>query len=146
MAAFLIFSLSNACTNTNSEVPPKTELSSPSAPDTSVSNIENPFAPQESDSSLTRAPAYVNSATWDPSTYSLHLAGDLPTACHQLRIAPTFNASETVSNLLMVEVYTVISSDMACTAALEPFETTLIVENIAEEIYAINVNDQEIFP
>lgn len=248
---FSLISISTACSLPSGEISPEiftTDSSTPnadafydealSAPSSSdAMKIFNPFAPQESDNDLMRAPAYVSKAEWDLLTSTLHLMGDLPTSCHQLRVAfvdvqttngtpaPLLGAEneeviqdmyivvykdgapsvadnadairaqveadggrveyiydavlngygaylppkalknvrsdpnvayveadmvisvsedDVMDNQLIIEIYSVISSEVVCAESLEPFETNLTIENIPDSTDTIKVNEQVI--
>ncbi len=107
----------------------------------------NPYKPQESDRGFIVAPAYVNLVEWNNDTSTLRLLGDLPTPCHQLRIA--FLNTDVQSDLglqLMLSAYSVISPDDMCADMLESFSVDLIIDNSIGEIESVKINDKVFFP
>ena len=100
--------------------------------------IQNPNAPQTDDSALIKGKAYVESVAWDEAAWTLSISGELPTPCHQLRVNPTLSA-----HVLELEVYSLSDPASMCTQVLEPFKTSLILENFSKSDYSILINGEE---
>ena len=103
------------------------------------------YAPQPGDEKLARDPVVVEGskvliAQSPPSQIMLHLTGRLLTPCHQLRVAVS---NPDALNKLMVEVYSVASSD-PCEATPEPFEVTVPLGSNLKGRYTVWVNGQQI--
>jgi hypothetical protein len=121
---FLLMTSMFSCMPAQIEATPEKEL-----------NINNPYGPQENDSSLTRGKAYVDSIVWLADGQELKITGNLPTPCHELRVDVSQNDNE-----LALDVYSVTSTDQVCAEVLEPFTASLIIENFSKEEYALTVN------
>lgn len=100
--------------------------------------IQNPNAPQTDDSALIKGKAYVESIAWDEAARTLSISGELPTPCHQLRVNPALSA-----HVLELEVYSLSDPASMCTQVLEPFKTSLILENFSKSDYSILINGEE---
>ena len=141
-------------------VPDSDPTQSPAAgPDSTVSNpgLEtpvvrktavvrpNPYAPQPGDKELLRGNAFVESANLlvsesYPPQYSLTLQGNLPSPCHDLRVALPVEAE---AGKLNIEVYSVIAEDVICIQVLEPFEVFVPLNYPAGQ-YSLWVNGEQI--
>ncbi|MDP2966437.1 MAG: hypothetical protein Q8N39_10465 [Pelolinea sp.] len=103
-------------------------------------SVDNPYAPQEGDSGLTRAKAYVEIADWSPADNKLHLAGSLPTPCNQLRVS--FTQAE---GKLTFDVYSLTDPKQMCAEMIQPFDVFLAVKNMPVKGISILVNGEVIF-
>jgi len=105
----------------------------------------NKYAPQPGDSGLTHEQVYLDSVellTMEsyPLQFMLVLRGNLPTPCHQLRVAvsePDLKAQITV------EVYSLARPDTACAQVLEPFEANISLGSYPAGHYTLLVNGEE---
>ena len=118
--------------------------SDPSYPNPSYPNStdSNGYTPQDSDASLTRAEAYIDSSELlimesYPPQFMLNLKGSLPTVCHQLRINVS---SPDAENKIFVDVYTVVSPDTVCIQVLSLFEVNVSLGSFATGHYILFVN------
>jgi inhibitor of cysteine peptidase len=121
--------------------------SSPDSPVTSETPSEpgqNDFLPSPADGSLIRGVAYLNSVdllTLEsfPLQFMLVLKGELPTPCHQLRIA--VNPPDT-TNKIVVDVYSISNPDAMCIQVLEPFEVNYPLGSFPPGSYSLWVNGE----
>lgn len=73
-----------------------------------------------------REPVYIgetelSAMLTDPPSISLHVTGDLPTACHEFR----YEYEWTQIGRLEVSVYSLISPAATCIQGLHPFDETI---------------------
>ena len=100
------------------------------------------YAPKPEDASFTRSETYVDSSqllTLEsfPLQFMLNLKGNLPTPCHQLRIAVSPPDAE---NKVSVEVYSVSNPDEICIQVLAPFEVNYPLGSFPTGTYSLWVN------
>ncbi len=112
----------------------------PAAPPTS--NI----IPSPADSNLMRGEVYLDSIELltvesYPLQFMLALKGNLPTPCHQLRVAVS---QPDVDNKVFLDIYSVSSPDVMCTQVLEPFEVNYLLGSFPEGRYMLWVNGEMI--
>lgn len=104
----------------------------------------DPLAPQPGDADLIRGDAYLRTASlliresFPPQT-GLTFAGELPTACHQLRVEISPPDPE---NRIVLEVYTVVDPEQVCTQVLEPFDESLNLGSFPTGHYTVWVNSK----
>lgn len=94
---------------------------------TPAPNLSSEYAPQPSDKTLRRGEAFVEEAgvlilESFPPQFQLNLVGDLPTPCHQLRVAL---APPDDQHQILAEVYTVADPNLLCTQVLASFSVTV---------------------
>lgn len=104
----------------------------------------NPFSPKPGDKNLTRGNVFINEASLViresyPPQVSLSIGGDLPTPCHQLRVEITSPDQE---NKIMVEAYSVVNPDMACTQVIKPFQEYIDIGTFPSGHYSVWVNGE----
>jgi hypothetical protein len=102
----------------------------------------NPYQPQPSDSALQRGAAMLDSAQIVaresfPPQYSLLLKGNLPTPCHQLRIAL---GAPDANKIIQAQLYSVVDPNRMCIQVLAPFEAAIRLEGYAAGKYSVQVN------
>lgn len=105
----------------------------------------NNYAPQPGDSGLTHEQVFLDSVellTMEsfPLQFMLVLRGNLPTPCHELRVAvsePDLQAQ------IAVEVYSLARPDTTCAQALEPFEANISLGSYPAGHYILVVNGEE---
>jgi hypothetical protein len=104
----------------------------------------NPFLPKSGDEKLTRSDIFIHEASLMiresyPPQISLSLSGDLPTPCHQLRaeIAPP-----DAENKILVDVYSVVNPDLACTQMVKSFQEQIDLGAFPGGHYAVWVNGE----
>jgi len=129
--------LLSACATTSTPNPDAPVSSDdPSAP--SDSN----FIPSPADSALTRGNVTLSNVellTMEsfPLQFMLSLKGDLPTPCHQLRIAVS---APNAKNEIGVDVYSVVDPNEICAQVLEPFEVNYPLGSYPTGHYILIVN------
>jgi hypothetical protein len=106
--------------------------------------VTDPLAPLPDDKQLTRGNAFVQESGLliresYPPQIALSVSGELPTPCHQLRIAvPTPDPD----NKIAVEVYSVVNPDMMCTQVLKPFQEQVELGSFPSGHYSVWVNGE----
>lgn len=110
----------------------------PSVPPTGTS------APILSLDSFERSVVYLDSVELltmesHPLQFSLELAGNLPTPCHQLRVDVS---PPDADNKVIVEVYSVVDPGVMCTQVLKPFELNHPLGSFPEGKYTLWVNGE----
>lgn len=120
----------------------------PSYPDPSAGSMpaNETFAPMPEDAEFLRSEVYLDTAqllTLEsfPLQFMLNLKGNLPTPCHQLRIAVTPPDSE---NKVMAEVYSISNPDEICIQVLAPFEVNYPLGSFPAGMYSLWVNGVKI--
>lgn len=144
LMSILVFVLS-ACSADASEP----ANSNPSYPNSSYPNpsypnpsSQNDYAPQPSDANLIRGELYLETKevlTLEsfPPQFTLHMTGNLPTPCHNLRAAVNLPDSE---NKIVVDVYSVVDPDVICAQVLAPFDVTIPLGSFPLGKYTLWVN------
>lgn len=104
----------------------------------------NPFFPKPEDQSLRRGNAYLDEASLAiresfPPQVSLSLKGNLPTPCHQLRVAVSAPDAE---NKIAADVYSIIDPNQACIEVLAPFEEYIDLGTFPTGHYTVWVNGE----
>jgi hypothetical protein len=125
-------------------VPPDDAVTSPPAGSPSQEPVKNPYAPQTTDSNLTRGKVSIKEMgvlvrESYPPQISLSLSGALPTPCHQLRLQVGEPDEE---HKITVEAYSVVDPDMICTQILEPFQASLDLGTFPGGHYSVWVNGE----
>jgi hypothetical protein len=136
LIAILLAAILSGCASPSPDSPVSSD--SPSEP------IQSEYLPSPADGSLLRSEAYLDSAellTLEsfPLQFMLTLKGNLPTPCHNLRIAASPPDSD---NKIVVDVYSVASSDAICVQALEPFEVNFPLGSFPIGTYMLYVNGE----
>jgi len=124
------------------------------SPDTAVTNspgetppqqpVKNPYAPQPSDSSLTRGEVFIEEKgvlvrESYPPQISLSMSGNLPTPCHELRVQV---GEPDEKNNIQVEAYSVTDPNMMCTQVLKPFQASIDLGTFPSGHYSVYVNGE----
>lgn len=126
-------------------LPPDSTVTSPPGDNMPTSEpVPNPLAPRPGDEQLTRGNAFVQEAGLliresYPPQIALTVSGELPTPCHQLRVAVPAPDQE---NKLAVEVYSVVNPDMMCTQVLQPFQEQVELGSFPSGHYSVWVNGE----
>lgn len=112
--------------------------------DTHTAPQSSEFSPSPADGALTRGTVFLETtglATLEsyPVQFMLQLKGELPTPCHQLRIAA--NPPDT-DNKVVVDVYSVVSPDEICIQVLAPFEVAFPLGSYPAGKYSLWVNGE----
>lgn len=102
------------------------------------------WLPRPGDDQLTRdtvtlTTAEITSPENSPYQFVLHLAGDKPTPCHQLRVS----RGQPVNNELQVEVFSLVKPGEACTSVIQFFDVNVPLEAPAGQ-YSVVVNGEKI--
>lgn len=119
-------------------------------PESPVSNLTpvptsaDPYAPQPGDDALQRGPAHVEDAgvlvlESYPPQFHLHVSGNLPDPCHELRIA--IAGPDAASNIA-VDVYTVVDPSLICIQVLKPFAANADLGTYPAGHYTVTVNGE----
>jgi len=155
----LVLLILSACTpaqNSRSDSTGQSEPPMPSAdhtpgPDDIVNNQDplkpktDDTVPRHGDEQLTRGPVFldsVNLLTMEsfPLQFSLSLAGNLPTPCHQLRVAVSPPDAE---NKIVLEVYSVFAADTACAEMLKGFTENVPLGSFPAGHYTVWINGEK---
>jgi hypothetical protein len=124
---------------------PDTPVTSPPGDSTSTNEpVFNPFAPQGGDENLLRGNAFLSEASLViresfPPQISLHVQGDLPTPCNQLRVDI---AAPDAQNKIEVELYSVSDPNRVCAQVLQPFEEAIDLGTFPAGHYVVWVNGE----
>jgi hypothetical protein len=105
---------------------------------------ENPLSPKPGDANLTRGNVYIHEKSLViresyPPQISLSFRGDLPTPCHEVRAEI---AAPDPENKILVDVYSVVDPNIACTQMLEPFEEFIDLGTFPPGHYSVWVNGE----
>lgn len=143
---FLLVLLAISCVPALEPTPlPDTAVTNPPVDNVSTNEpIVDPFSPQPGDSKFTRGNVFISESDLViresyPPQISLHISGDLPTPCHQLRVK--INEPDT-ENGIDVEAYSVVDSERACIQILEPFEKYINLGTFATGHYTVWLNGE----
>lgn len=77
----------------------------------------------------------------DIPKFVLRISGALPTPCHEIRVT---ESEPDESDLIQIEVYSLIDPDEVCIQVLEPFEVIVPVSSYNKGISQVIVNGQVI--
>ena len=118
----------------------------PVSSDTHTAPQSSNFIPSPADGSLTRGEVFLEVkglATLEsyPVQFMLQLKGELPTPCHQLRIAAS---PPDVDNKVNVDVYSVVNAAEICIQVLAPFEVAFPLGSYPTGTYSLWVNGEMI--
>jgi hypothetical protein len=100
--------------------------------------------PRHGDDALLRENVYLDSIdllTMEsyPLQFSLALTGNLPTPCHQLRVAV---APPDDTNRILVDVYSLVAADGMCAEVLQPFTQNIPLGSFPAGRYTLWVNGE----
>jgi hypothetical protein len=106
----------------------------------------NPYSPAAGDEKLERGNAFPELGASElvvmesyPLQVSLHLVGNLPTPCNQLRIAVPMPDEK---NGIKVEVYSIVEKGKVCTDVLQPFDVTIPLGSYSGNKYQVYINGE----
>lgn len=104
------------------------------------------FSPQNGDIDFTRSDARLEKTELIiresyPPQISLGMSGDLPTPCHQLRVAINEPDSE---KRIMVDVYFVVDPKKSCIQVLKPFQEYVDLGTFPSGHYSVWVNGEQV--
>jgi hypothetical protein len=131
--------------------PPSTSLTLPSAASStatlltiSTGTTSTGYSPQPGDAKLTRDKVFLDLAksrlivsSGSPVKVSAVLTGNLPDACHLLRIVVGTAAS---SGNINIQVYSLFNPGVACITVLKPFSVTVPLGSFTSGQYTVMVN------
>lgn len=140
---FLLTLLSASCAPTRNTLPPDRIVTYP--PDDTISSNEppaNPLAPKPGDVNLTRGEVFIKESGLliresSPPQIALFFSGDVPTACHELRVLVSPSDAE---NKIMVDIYSVVDPDMICTQVLKPVKESIELGTFPSGRYTVWIN------
>jgi hypothetical protein len=106
---------------------------------------DNPYAPQANDTQLLQAGLQISTLSLlapvdDPQIYLL-LTGALPSPCNSLRVRIQ---PPDAQQRVMVDVYSVVNPDLACTAVLKQFEAQVPLGVYPPGLFSVWINGQRI--
>ena len=147
MFLFAILVMMAACTPATQDVtlPPDTAVTPPPEETMQADRpMENPFSPRPDDSNLSRGNVFIQEVDLMiresfPPQISLHLKGELPTPCNELRVEV---GDPTSGNEINIDVYSVVNPDRICTQVLAPFEANIGLGTFPSGHYSIYVNGE----
>lgn len=129
------------------ELPPDTAVTSPPEGTMPSTTPEIPrFSPQNGDIDFTRSDARLEKTELIiresyPPQISLGMSGNLPTPCHQLRVAINEPDSE---KRIMVDVYFVVDPKKSCIQVLKPFQEYVDLGTFPSGHYSVWVNGEQV--
>lgn len=103
---------------------------------------ESPFAPQPGDAALQRGPAFLNTTELlqlesYPIQIQVHLQGELPSPCHQLRVQVS---GPDAQNQIQLDVYSLADPNAVCAAMTQPFDEGISLGSFPTGKYTVWVN------
>jgi hypothetical protein len=103
------------------------------------------YEPRPGDEQLDRGSVFVEAfdiLTLEsyPPQFMLHLSGNLPTPCHELRAVVSGPGKGSRIN---VELYSLSDPDMICIQVLAPFEASIPLGSYTEGSYLVTLNDDQ---
>jgi hypothetical protein len=107
--------------------------------------VQSPFSQQPGDENLHRGPVFLDRAEVVvgeslPPKVSVHLVGNLPTPCNQLRVMVS---EPTVEKQINLDVYSVIATDVICAQMLAPFDESIQLSSFPAGKYSVRVNGKD---
>ena len=140
-----------ACTPAQTSPPPDATSiqNAPPAQDATPilgSELAPIYAPRAGDDALQRGNAFIDSAdilTMEsyPLQFTVILKGNLPTPCHELRVA--YNQPD-AENKIGLEVYSVADPNAICAQMLQPFEQNIPLGSFPAGHYTVWVNGKQV--
>ena len=111
---------------------------------TPMPTTTDPYAPQPGDSDLQKGNAFVEEAgvlvlESFPPQFQLHVSGNLPDPCHELRIAI---GQPDTAKYIAVQVYSVVDPAMICIQVLKPFSANANLGTYPPGHYTVTVNGE----
>jgi len=108
--------------------------------------IDNPYTPSDTDVKWVRGKAYIDKAgssltvtNENLTQATLHLVGNLPNPCYQLRVEIKKPDDK---NRIEIQVYAVADPDKVCAEVLQPFDVQVPLGEFASAKYSVYVNDE----
>lgn len=141
----------SACAPGQATVESPTATAQPDEPVASTPGNPEPetpsYEPQPGDKNMTRSKVYIEGAEVlvlesEPPQVMLHVAGNLPNPCHNLRIQ--VNPPDAKNNIL-VDVYAVVDPTKNCIEVIKPFDASVRLDvGLAKGAYSVYVNGEPI--
>ena len=104
------------------------------------------YEPQPGDENMQRNPAFVEMAESDvvigagsPVPISVSLIGNLPSPCHELRVAVSGPDDKGAFNL---DVYTLVETGEICITVLKPFSAAIPLGSFTSGDFSVSVNGE----
>ena len=121
-------------------------MDEPVSSDDPVTPPTSDYAPSADDVGLSRGEVFIDSKdllTMEsfPLQFMLNVKGNLPTPCHQLRVAVSPPDSE---NKITVDAYSVTDPISICAQVLEPFEVNIPLGSFPTGHYTLWVDGEQI--
>ena len=103
---------------------------------------ESPFAPQPGDAALQRGPVFLDATDLlqlesYPIQINVHLQGELPSPCHQLRVVVS---APDAQNQIQLDVYSLAEPNAVCVAMTQPFDENIPLGSFPTGKYTVWVN------
>ena len=103
---------------------------------------ESPFAPQPGDAALQRGPVFLDATELlqlesYPIQINVHLQGELPSPCHQLRVVVS---APDAQNQIQLDVYSLAEPNAVCVAMTQPFDENISLGSFPAGKYTVWVN------
>ncbi len=138
--ASLLIVLLTACGGQSPNSPVTNEPGVPTTP------VENPYAPQLGDDVLVRGNVYLDAADIlvlesFPPQFVLHVTGNLPDPCHELRYVVSQPDGQ---NDIAIELYSLADPDAICVQVLEPFDISIPLGSFPAGHYTVSVNGEPV--
>ena len=132
--------------NTSQPINPELPLNPEPSPISTLQPGETRIPLDPAGANLNRASVFIDSTQLlllesYPPQINLIISGNLPTPCHQLRVAIS---DPDELNRINVEVYSVVDAEAICIQVLEPFEETVSLGSFPSGSYQVFVNGEEI--
>ena len=136
---------SNTPSSGSTPNPPATEAV-PSPSPMPIPSQAGDIVPRPEDSALVRGQAFLDSVELitmesNPLQFALALKGNLPTPCHQLRVAVS---PPDAQNKIAVDVYSVVDPNAICVQVIEPFDTNYQLGSYPAGHYTLWVNGEQV--
>jgi hypothetical protein len=143
IALFILISI--LCTGCEAASTPAPSPDAPTSNDSPPPAQVGDYAPNPADNDLQRGEAFVlniQMLTMEsyPLQFSLTLKGNLPTPCHQLRVAVSPPNEE---QKIIVDVYSVFDPNELCAEVIQEFEVNIPLGSFPGGHYTIWVNGQQ---
>ena len=135
----IVFALLIGCSPTHQAT--QTIMPASNSP-TPIPQQQNLYIPKSGDTKLEKGPAFVEEAgvlilKGNPQQFELHLSGNLPDPCHELRISVD---EPDTSNNIKVDVYSVSNPEMVCIQVLKAFSANFELGSFPTGHYSVIVN------
>jgi hypothetical protein len=128
---------------------PQPQPGSPTEPPAANTTQPQPSAPTESPSDvagLVRGEVFISSQELlvkesYPLQVSLHIAGSLPTPCHQLKVDV---GKPDIQNQIAIDAYSLVDPNQNCIQVLKAFDETIPLDSYSDGTYTVTLNGQEV--